>query len=66
MKSIGSLMDELEADLLRKFKEITPEQLAADEQKRKAKSEYEALHTAIETDEDRANKDEYPDEDEDE
>ena len=66
MKSIGSLMDELEADLLRKFKEITPEQLAADEQKRKAKSEYEALHTAIETDEDRANKDEYPNEDEDE
>ena len=66
MKSIGSLMDELEADLMRKFKEITPEQLAADEQRRKAKSEYESLHTAIETDEDRANKDEYPDEDEDE
>ena len=57
-------MDELEADLMRKFKEITPEQLAADEQRRKAKSEYEALHTAIKTDEDRANKDEYPDEDE--
>ena len=66
MKSIGSLMDDLEADLLRKFKEITPEQLAADEQKRKAQKEHEALHTALETDEDRANKDEYPDEDEDE
>jgi hypothetical protein len=66
MKNIGSFMDDLEADLLRKFKEITPEQLAADEQKRKAQSEYEALHTTIETDEDRANKDEYPDEDEDE
>lgn len=66
MKSIGSFMDELEADLLRKFKEITPEQLAAEEQKRKAQKEHEALHTALETDEDRANKDEYPDEDEDE
>ena len=64
MKSIGSFMDELEADLIRKAKETTPEQLAADEQKRKAQREHEALHTAIETDEDRADKDEYPDEDE--
>ena len=65
MATMGNLFDEVEAELLRQFKSITPEQLVEEERIRKAKSEYEALHTAIETDEDRADLDEYP-EDEDE
>ena len=61
MNSIGNIFDEVEAELLRQFKSITPEQLAEDERLRQAKRDYEALHTPIETDEDRADKDEYPD-----
>ena len=64
--NMGNLMDQLEADLIKQFKAITPEQLAEEERRRNVKRDYEALHTPIETDEDRANKDEYPDEDEDE
>ena len=59
--NMGNLMDQMEADLLKQFKAITPEQLAEDERLRQAKRDYEALHTPIETDEDRADKDEYPD-----
>jgi len=64
MNSIGNIFDEVEAELLRQFKAITPEQLAEDERLRQAKRDYEALHTAIETDADRADQDEYPEEDE--
>jgi hypothetical protein len=64
MNNIGNIFDEVEAELLRQFKAITPEQLAEDERLRKAKREYEALHTAIETDEDRADPEKYPQEDE--
>ena len=60
MRTMDQLFDQVEAELLAQFKAITPEQLAAEEQFRKAKSEYEAKHTAIETDADRANTDEYP------
>jgi hypothetical protein len=63
--TISNIFDEVEAELLAKHKAITPEQFAAEEQRRKAIAEYEAKHTAIETEEDRANTDEYPlDEDE--
>ena len=64
MNNIGNIFDEVEAELLRQFKAITPEQLAEDERLRKAKRDYEALHTAIETDEDRADPEKYPQEDE--
>jgi hypothetical protein len=64
MSNMGNLFDEVEAELLKQFKAITPEQLAEDERRRQVKRDYEALHTPIETDEDRANKDEYPDDDE--
>jgi hypothetical protein len=63
---LGNLFDEHEADLLKAFKAITPEQLAEDERLRKIKRDYEALHTAIETDEDRADPEKYPLEDEEE
>ena len=62
MNSMSNLFDEVEAELLKQFKAITPEQLAEDERRRKVKRDYEALHTPIETDEDRADTDEYPEE----
>ncbi len=61
MNNMSSLFDEVESELMKQFKAITPEQLAEDERRRKVKRDYEALHTPIETDEDRADKDEYPD-----
>ena len=63
---MSNLFDEVEAELLKQFKAITPEQLAEDERRRKVKRDYEALHTAIETDEDRADLERYPLEDDDE
>jgi hypothetical protein len=63
MNNMGKLFDEVEAELLKQFKSITPEQLENDERLRKAKRDYEALHTAIETDEDRADPEKYPQED---
>ena len=64
MNNMSKLFDEVEAELLRQFKSITPEQLEKDERLRQAKRDYEALHTAIETDEDRADPEKYPQEDE--
>jgi hypothetical protein len=58
---MGDLMSNMEAELRKQFQAITPEQLAEDERLRQAKRDYEALHTPIETDEDRADKDKYPD-----
>ena len=63
MNNMGKLFDEVEAELLKQFKAITPEQFEKDERLRKAKRDYEALHTAIETDEDRADPEKYPQED---
>ena len=59
-KSMGSLFEGLENELLQAYKAITPEQLAEDERRRKIKRDYDALHTAFETDEDRADLNEYP------
>jgi hypothetical protein len=61
MSTMGNIFDEVEAELLTQFRSITPEQLAEQNRLRQIKREYEAKHTAIETDEDRADKDEYPD-----
>ena len=57
---MANLFDEVEAELLKQFRAITPEQLAEDERRRQVKRDYEALHTAIETEEDRNDPDEYP------
>jgi hypothetical protein len=62
--NMGNLFNEVETELLKQFKSLTPEQLAEEERQRQIKREYEAQHTAIETDEDRANADEYPEDDE--
>ena len=58
--NMGDLMSELEAERLKQHRAITPEQRAADDEKRQAQKEHEKKHTAIETDADRANKYEYP------
>jgi hypothetical protein len=61
---MSNLFENMEDELLRQFKAITPEQRAEEDRQRKIQREREAFHTAIETEEDRANKDEYPEEDE--
>ena len=60
--NMGDLMNQMEAELLKQFKAIDPVQLVEEERQRQKQREYEAKHTAIETDADRANSDEYPDE----
>lgn len=63
MNNMGNLFNEVEAELIKQFKAITPKQLEIEKHRRKLQREYEASINNIETDEDRANKDEYPDED---
>jgi hypothetical protein len=62
-QTMGALFAQYEAELIAKDKATTPEQRAAEDQRRQAQREHEAKHTAIETDETRANTDEYPTED---
>jgi hypothetical protein len=50
--NMGNLMDQLEADLLKQFKAITPEQRAEEERQRQIQRDWEAQHTAIQTEED--------------
>jgi hypothetical protein len=59
-QTMGDLIDQFEAELIAKDKATTPEQRAAEDQRRQAQREHEAKHTAIETNETRANTDEYP------
>ena len=64
-----NMFDQMQADLLKQiaqYKAIPAEQRAEEERLRQIQREWEAAHTAIETDEDRADTDEYPEEDEDE
>jgi hypothetical protein len=62
--NMGNLMGQMEAELVKQFQAITPEQRAQEELQRKTQRDHEAKHTAVETDEDRANTDEYPEDDE--
>ena len=64
MTNMGNIFDEVEAELIKQFKAITPEQRAEEERLRQIQRDWEALHTAIETDEDRADPEKYPQEDE--
>ena len=63
MTSMGDLMSDMEAELRKQFQAITPEQRAEEERRRQIQRDWDAAHTAVETDEDRANEDEYPLED---
>jgi hypothetical protein len=47
--NMGNLMDQMEADLLKQWQAITPEQRAEEERQRQIQREWEAQHTAIET-----------------
>ena len=49
MSNMGSLMDQVQADLLKQWEAITPEQRAEEERLRKIQRDWEAKHTAIET-----------------
>jgi hypothetical protein len=60
---MGDLMSDMEAELRKQFQAITPEQRAEEERRRQIQRDWDAAHTAVETDEDRANEDEYPVED---
>jgi hypothetical protein len=46
--NMGNLMDQMEAELLKQFQAITPEQRAEEERQRQIQREWEAKHTAIE------------------
>jgi len=64
-----NMFDQMQADLLKQiaqYKAIPAEQHAEEERLRQIQREWEAAHTAIETDEDRADTDEYPEENDDE
>ena len=63
MTNMGDLMSDMEAELRKQFQAITPEQRAEEERRRQIQRDWDAAHTAVETDEDRANEDEYPVED---
>ena len=62
MNNMGDLMNDMEAELMKQFKAITPEQRVEEERLRQIQRDWEAAHTAIETDEDRADLEEYPEE----
>jgi len=52
MNDMGSLMDQVQAELLKQWEAITPEQRAEEDRKRKIQRDWEAQHTAFETEED--------------
>jgi hypothetical protein len=49
MTNMGNLMSEMEAELRKQFQVITPEQRAEEERRRQIQRDWEAAHTAIET-----------------
>jgi hypothetical protein len=63
MSTMDKLFAELEAEMLVQFKSLTPKQLEIEEHRRKLQRQYEASITPVETDEDRADTDEYPEDD---
>ena len=49
MNNMGDLINEMEAELRRQFQAITPEQRAEEERQRQIQRDWEAAHTAVET-----------------
>ena len=64
MNNMGNIFDEMESELLKKWRAVSAEQRAEEERQRQIQRDWEAAHTAIETDEDRADPEKYPEEDE--
>ena len=48
MNNMGSLMDQVQTDLLKQWETTTAEQRAEEERKRKIQRDWEAQHTAFE------------------
>ena len=65
MTNMALLIDEEQAAGLAHWQSLTKEQRLEEKRLHKIKQDYEALHTPIETDEDRADTDEYPEDDND-
>jgi uncharacterized protein len=63
MNNMGDLMNDMDAELLKKWRAVSSEQRAEEERLRQIQRDWEAAHTAIETDEDRADPEKYPQED---
>jgi hypothetical protein len=63
-QALGPLFDQYEAELIAQDKAITPEQRTVEDQRRQAQRDHEAKNTATETEADRANADEYPQDEE--
>jgi antitoxin component of RelBE/YafQ-DinJ toxin-antitoxin module len=59
-----NIFDEELLKQVARYKAIPAEQHAAEERLRQIQRDWEAAHTAIETEADRANPDEYPEEEE--
>jgi len=59
-----NIFDEELLKQVARYKAIPAEQHAEEERLRQIQRDWEAAHTAIETDEDRADPDEYPEEEE--
>jgi hypothetical protein len=59
-----NMFDEELLKQVARYKAIPAEQHAEEERLRQIQRDWEAAHTAIETDEDRADTDEYPEDDE--
>lgn len=49
MNNMGSLMDQVQADLLKQWEATTADQRAEEERLRKIQRDWEAQHTAFET-----------------
>lgn len=47
--NMGNLMDQMEAEMFKQFRTMTPEQRAEEERLRKIQRDWEAKHTAFET-----------------
>jgi hypothetical protein len=61
MTNMGDLMNEMEAELRKQFKAITPEQRAEEERRRQIQRDWEAAHTAIETEPEDGDESEWED-----
>jgi len=63
MTNMGNLMEQMEAEMFKQFRTMTPEQRAEEERQRQIQRDWEAKHMATETEEDRNDRHEYPDDD---
>jgi hypothetical protein len=52
MTNMGDLMDDMEAELLKKWRAVSAEQRAEEERQRQIQRDWEAAHTAFETEPD--------------